>query len=84
MRANRNLDVGAIFARVTSFSARRATLVVAVATLLSIAGVVLALMLDPGRTHRPRVTAAARRPPPRRTCAAGSVGIRSWCSSAAG
>jgi hypothetical protein len=48
MRANRNLDVGAVFARVTSFSARRATLVVAVATLLSIVGVVLALMLDPG------------------------------------
>ena len=48
MRANRNLDVGTAFARVTSFSARRATLVVAVATLLSIAGVVLALMLDPG------------------------------------
>ena len=40
--------MGAAFARVTSFSARRATLVVAVATLLSIAGVVLALMLDPG------------------------------------
>jgi predicted RND superfamily exporter protein len=48
MRATRNLDVGAAFARVMSFSARRATLVVAVATLLSIAGVVLALMLDPG------------------------------------
>jgi predicted RND superfamily exporter protein len=48
MRTNRNLDLGAIVARVTSFSARRATLVVAVATLLSIAGVVLALMLDPG------------------------------------
>src|SRR5687767_980361 len=48
MRANRNPDVGAVFARVTSFSARRATLVVAIATLLSIAGVVLALMLDPG------------------------------------
>ena len=48
MRANRNLDLGAVVARVTSFSARRATLVVAVATLLSIAGVVLALMLDPG------------------------------------
>ena len=48
MRANRNLDPGAVVARVTSFSARRATLVVAVATLLSIAGVVLALMLDPG------------------------------------
>ena len=40
--------MGAVFARVTSFSGRRATLVVAVATLLGIAGVVLALMLDPG------------------------------------
>jgi predicted RND superfamily exporter protein len=44
------LDVGAIFARVASFSARRATLVLAVAGLLSLAGLGLALMLDPGRT----------------------------------
>ena len=42
--------MGAAFARVTSFSARRATLVVAVATLCRSPVSVLALMLDPGRT----------------------------------
>ena len=44
------MDVGAIFVRVASFSARRATLVLAVAGVLTLAGVALALMLDPGRT----------------------------------
>jgi predicted RND superfamily exporter protein len=43
MRAN-------LLERIASFSARRATLVVGVATLLAIAGALLALTLDPGRT----------------------------------
>src|SRR5688500_14583984 len=48
MRANKNLDPGAIVARVTSVSVRRATLVEAVATLLASGGGGRALMLDPG------------------------------------
>ena len=51
MRAIRNLDVGAFFARVASFSARRATLVVARGRgPVLVAGAALALTLDPGRT----------------------------------
>jgi predicted RND superfamily exporter protein len=45
----RKVDAGAALARVASFSARRATLVVAAATLLALAGFALALTLDPGR-----------------------------------
>jgi uncharacterized protein len=44
MRANLFLD------RVASFSARRPTLVVGIATLLAVAGFIAALTLDPGRT----------------------------------
>jgi predicted RND superfamily exporter protein len=49
MRVSR-FDVGAVFARIASFSARRATLVVAVTAVLSVLGVVLALGLDSGRS----------------------------------
>lgn len=50
MRAIGNLDMGALFARIASFSARRATLVVGVTALLSLAGLVLALTMPPGRS----------------------------------
>ena len=45
----RKPDAGVALARLASFSARRATLVVGVVTLLALAGFALALTLDPGR-----------------------------------
>src|SRR5262245_22105799 len=47
MRGWSNLDVGALLGRLTAFSARRAPLVVAVVVVLSLAGALVALRLDP-------------------------------------
>ena len=47
MRGWSNLDVGALLGRLTSFSARRAPLVVAGVVVLSIAAALVALRLDP-------------------------------------
>ncbi len=46
MRSRSNLDVGALLGRLTSFSARRAPLVVAVVVVLSLLAALLALRLD--------------------------------------
>ena len=47
MRSWSNLDVGALLGRLTSFSVRRAPLVVAVVVVLSLLAALLALRLDP-------------------------------------
>ena len=47
MRSWSNLDVGTLLGRLTSFSARRAPLVVGVVVALSLLGALLALRLDP-------------------------------------